>query len=299
MRRKRGFVQDAVLPWIMWEAHFAQNVVLNYSRGVEMNCLKCDRDNSPDAKFCRACGDNLDEQRKAALQEKERLAQERKKRIQLRRDRFFGTKRRKLLTVTTSLLVVAACAGLYLFVTAPPPRPPTRILWSGSPEVNCFKFECLREQMQKSGANPEAIAFAERLSSSESEPGRPAAWWAYRVDNYGHVDIVGWYGAEETSGFVFLDRNLKIILPDSFVEADLHTFGAFMAQHPQAFGIGFGGAFVGKSGFSDGRMEFTMRYPIGICEACAPLAALSLKFVFDKAGHYLGQDTATLTPWAG
>lgn len=116
MRSKRGFVQDAVPPWIMWEAHFAQNVALSYSQGGDMKCLKCGSGNSPDAKFCRACGDNLDEQRKAALLEKERLAQERKKQIQLWRDRLWGNRRAKIRSLTTggAALLFAVIVGVIL-----------------------------------------------------------------------------------------------------------------------------------------------------------------------------------------
>lgn len=81
-----------------------------------MNCLKCGRDNSPDAKFCRACGDNMDEQRKAALQEKERLAQERKKQIQLWRDRLWGNRRAKIRSLATAgaALLFAVIVGVIL-----------------------------------------------------------------------------------------------------------------------------------------------------------------------------------------
>jgi hypothetical protein len=238
----------------------------------------------------------LEEQRMTSLHEQERLAQERKMQLQLWRDRIWGTGLRRTGTIAACVLILAAAAVSYLYVTAPPPRPTDRIVWSGAANsVNCFDIECLRGQMQKSGANIEAIQFAERLSASSYRGA--TAWSANGIHHFGHMDIVTFSGPNETGGLVFVDRDLRIIDPNvtDFV-ATLRGFSAFTAQHPQAFVIGRP-EFVGTTELPDGRIRFSLQYPIADCMACEPLAALQVPWDFNKAGRAAGMEPATLRPW--
>jgi hypothetical protein len=280
-----------------------------------MQCLKCGHVNEAGKKFCPKCGASLpeaarieaeklaqaklrlEEERKTALVEQERIAEERRKKIQFWRERLWGTTQRKAGTMAACVLILAAAAVSYVYVTAPPPRPTARIVWTGAAvPFNCFDFECLRGQMQKSGANIEAIQFAERLSASSFRGA--TAWSANGIHNFRHMDIVTYSGPNETAGLVFVDRDLRIIDPHiTDFAASLRSFSAFTAQHPRAFVIS-GPQFVGTTDLPDGRIRFSLQYPIADCMACAPLAALEVSWDFNQAGRAAGMEPATLRPWS-
>ena len=57
-----------------------------------MKCLKCGSENGFGAKFCGTCGNDLEEQQKAYLQEQERLAREQKE----KQERIVEARRKQL-----------------------------------------------------------------------------------------------------------------------------------------------------------------------------------------------------------
>lgn len=113
-----------------------------------MKCIQCGSANTPDAKFCRGCGNNLEEQQKASLQEQERLAQERKeqqerlaearkKRFALWRDRLWRYK-----VVLGCVLLSLAVVGGYLYYQ----------------KVETDKAIALKKQQEEAEARAEAEA---------------------------------------------------------------------------------------------------------------------------------------------
>jgi len=196
-------------------------------------------------------------------------------------------------TSAIGAVILLASAGTIWHFTSPPSRLTKRIIWSGTPD-NCFKLECLLEQMKKSGASSEAIQLAVRLTAGSG--GNPV--WATAVRNFGQVDLVMYDDPNEHWGYVFVDRDLKIIgLGQLDFQVAAHNFRAFVSQHPQAFAAG-GPAFVGQDELQGGRKRLSFQYRVSDCMACEPLGALEVGYDFDQDGHYLSSEVGDLRDWS-
>ena len=294
-----------------------------------MKCIQCGSENTADAKFCRGCGNNLEEQRRVALEEEKRLAQERKeqqerlaearrKQIELWRNRTWGNKA-FVRGLTAAILLSLVVGGGYWYyqkqetakviaaekqreeearvraeaqakAKAEAQRVTERSLWLNGDTSCSQNVDCLVADMRKSGATPNAIDLAERLSAARNG----ALAWAIELHKYGPVDLVTYDCTVCRSGGFALVNGVPNILADPSIDGNsLRTFAAYMSTHPNAFllrGIGFV-----EHKVLDGRgQRFIFANWVGDCEACAPTAILEYAFDFDNTGRQIGTQVVGL-----
>jgi tetratricopeptide (TPR) repeat protein len=234
-----------------------------------------------------------------ATAERKRAAEERRRKLALGRDRvkqaLLGTRERRRAVAGVCALGLLAAGVTAWRLNAPPPRP-TDIVWSGQPE-DCFNPECLRVQMQKTGASLEAVEFAAKLTAAREN----APTWAIGLANFGRVDLVSCddvYG--RGGGYTLVDGELRLVRPidNATLARGLEKFSPYVADHPNAM-VMRGQTFVGQTRPSSGRARFTFQSPVGDCEACEPAEVILYGAEFDDSGRHLGSYVWKVLPWSG
>ena len=245
-----------------------------------------------------------EDRQKLAIEEEGRLAQERKDqedrlamarkvRNERWREQFWGSKAKKLVTSGAGVAILVAIGASVMFATAPPARPTKSVVWSGSPDNYCSKLDCLREQMQKSGANSGAIRFAETLTANLG-----TVVWADGLKNFGPVDLVSYMDfSNHPGGYVLLDRDLAVIKLDRVnLEEAIFRNTRLASQHPQMMAVM--PYFSGVTELEKGERIFVFQYAVTDCMACAPIAALTVAYEFDRDGRLTSASPTLVRAWS-
>lgn len=153
--------------------------------------------------------------------------------------------------------------------------------------------ECLVKAMRDAGANADAIAAAEQLSSG-GELAFASAW--HEQDGIGVATVTYPFRANTNEGTRLIDASGKRIDVDNVqlddtLRAD-PSVQAALKTDPQAMPFAPAQA-AGSAPLDGGGVRLLYRTPLRECHACADVGAVQMGYDFDAQRNFIGQQIAS------
>jgi hypothetical protein len=175
------------------------------------------------------------------------------------------------------------------------------VVWSG--DLNSCRQgeaaatrECLIAAMRSAGANADAIAAAEQLSSG-GELAYASAW--HDQDGIGVATVTYPFRANTNEGTRLIDASGKRIDVDNVQLDDTLRADpgvqALLATDPQAMPFAPAQA-AASTPLDGGGVRLLYRTPLRECHACADVGTVQIGYDFDAQRNFIGQQVVPATP---